>query len=69
MKEKAIPLPYHLQSNAEKEINKLIQFDHLEKTQNVEEDYFASTVVMAVKKDESVMSALGASKLNDSCKK
>ena len=60
-------MAYHLQSFLlEKKINELIQPGQLEKRQKVE-DCFPSPVVITVKKDESVQSALDSRKLNGSC--
>ena len=66
-KQKARPIPLHLQNEVEKEINRLITEGHLEKIQNVDEDCFVSPVVITVKKDKKVKIALDSRKLNDSC--
>ena len=66
-KQKARPLPYLLQCNVEKEIDKLIQYGHLEKIQSGDEDFFAFLVVITVKIDKSLKSALDSKKSNDSC--
>ena len=42
----------------------MTQFGHLEEVQKVEEDCSVSPVVITVKKDESVKTALGSRKLN-----
>ena len=66
-KQKARPIPLHLQDDVENEIKRLIKTGHLEKIQNVDEDCFVSPVVITVKKDKTVKIALDSRKLNDSC--
>ena len=46
-----------------------MKFGHLERLETVEEDCFASPVVITVKKDKTVKVALDARKLNGSCLK
>ena len=64
---KARPIPYHLQEDVKKELDRLIKSGHLERLETIEEDCFVSPVVITVKKDKTVKIALDARKLNDSC--
>ena len=66
-KQKARPIPLHLQEAVGKEIEKLPKFGHLEKGKRIDEDCFVSRVVITVKNDKSVKKALDSRKLNDSC--
>ena len=61
VKQKARPIPLHLQEDVGQELEKL------EKINNVDEDCFVSPVVITVKNDKSVKKALDSRKLNDSC--
>ena len=67
VKQKARPIPLHLQEDVGRELEKLIKSGHLEKINDVDEDCFASPVVITVKSDKSVKIALDSRKLNDSC--
>ena len=67
VKQKARPIPLHLQEEVGKELEKLIKTGHLEKVKHVDEDCFVSSVVITVKNDKSVKIALDSRKLNDSC--
>ena len=67
VKQKARPVPLHLQEDVGKELEKLIRTGHLEKINNVDEDCFVSPVVITIKSDKSVKIALDSRKLNDSC--
>ena len=67
VKQKARPIPLHLQENVGRELEKLIKSGHLEKINDVDEDCFVSPVVITVKSDKSVKIALDSRKLNDSC--
>ena len=67
VKQKARPIPLHLQEDVGRELEKLIKTGHLEKVNNVDEDCFVSPVVITVKNDKSVKIALDSRKLNDSC--
>ena len=67
VKQKARPIPLHLQEDVGWELEKLIKAGHLEKVNNVDEDCFVSPVVITVKNDKSVKIALDSRKLNDSC--
>ena len=67
IKQKARPIPLHLQEAVGKEIEKLTKSGHLERVKQVDEDCFVSPVVIIVKKDKSVKIALDSRKLNDSC--
>ena len=67
VKQEARPVPLHLQEDVERELEKLIKTGHLEKINDVDEDCFASPVVITVKNDKSVKIALDSRKLNDSC--
>ena len=67
VKQKARPVPLHLQENVGRELEKLIKSGHLEKMKDVDEDCFVSPAVITVKSDKSVRIALDSWKLNDSC--
>ena len=67
IRQKARPVPLHLQEDVERELKKLIRTGHLEKINDVDEDCFVSQVVITVKSDKSVKIALDSRKLNDSC--
>ena len=67
VKQKARPVPLHLQEDVGKELEKLIRTGHLEKINDVDEDCFVSPVVITIKGDKSVKIALDSRKLNDSC--
>ena len=67
VKQKARPVPLHLQEDVGKELEKLIRTGHLEKINDVDEDCFVSPVVNTIKSDKSVKIALDSRKLNDSC--
>ena len=67
IKQKARPVPLHLQEDVERELKKLIRTGHLEKINDVDEVCFVSPVVITVKSDKSVKIALDSRKLNDSC--
>ena len=67
VKQKARPIPLHLQEDVGRELEKLIKSGNLEKIKDVDEDCFVSPVVITVKSDKSVKIALDSRKLNDSC--
>ena len=67
VKQKARPIPLHLQEAVGKELAKLERTVHLEKVKYVDEDCFVSPVVITVKNNISVKIALGSGKLNESC--
>ena len=67
MKQKARPIPLHLQEDVGKELERLIKTRHPEKVKHVDEDCFVSPVVITVKNNKSVKIALDSRKLNDSC--
>ena len=67
VKQKARPIPLHLQEDVGRELEKLIKTVHLEKVKHVDEDCFVLPVVITVKNDKSVKIALDSRKLNDSC--
>ena len=67
IKQKARPVPLHLQNDVERKLERLIKSGHLEKVNNVDEDCFVSPVVITVKRYKSVKIALDSRKLNDSC--
>ena len=54
IKQKARPIPLHLQQHVERKLEKLIKPGHLEKINDVDEDCFVSPVVITVKSDKSV---------------
>ena len=54
VKQKARPIPLHLQEDVGRELEKVIKAGHLEKVNNVFEDSFVSPVVITVKNDKSV---------------
>ena len=58
VKQKARPIPLHLQEDLGQELEKLIKAGHLAKVNNVDEDFFVSPVVITVKNDKSVKIAL-----------
>ena len=62
IQQKARPITYHLQEDVKNELNRLIESEHLERLETIEEDCFVSPVVISVKKDESVKIALNARK-------
>ena len=67
IKQKARPVPLHLQKDVERELERLIKSGHLEKVNNVDEDCFVSPVVITVKSDKSVKISLDSRKLIDNC--
>ena len=67
LKQKARPVPLHLQEDLGRELEKLKKNGHLENINDVNEDCFVSSVVITVKSDKSVKIALYSRKLNDSC--
>ena len=67
VKQKARPVPLHLQKDVGRELERLIKSGHLEKINNVDEDCFVSPVVITVKSDKSVKIALVSRKSKDSC--
>ena len=67
VKQKARPVPLHLQEDVGRELEKLIKTGHLEKINDVDEVCFVSLVVITVKNNKSVKIALDSWKLNDSC--
>ena len=67
IKQKARPVPLHLQEDVERELKKLIRTGHLETINDVDEDCFVSPVLITVKSDKSVKIALDSRNLNDSC--
>ena len=69
VKQKARPVPLHLQEDVGRELEKLIKSGHLEKIKDVDEYCFVSPVVITIKSDKSVKIALDSRKLNDSCVK
>ena len=58
VKQKARPVPLHLQEDVGRDLEKLIKSGHLEKTKDVDEDCFVSPEVITVKSDKSVKTAL-----------
>ena len=67
VKQKARPIPLHIQEAVGKEIENLTKSGHLERVKQVDEDCFVSQVVITMKNDKSVKIALDSRKLNDSC--
>ena len=67
VKQKARPIPLHLQEAVGKKVEKLMKSGHLEKVKHVDEDCFVSPVVITVKSDNTVKIALDSRNLNDSC--
>ena len=67
VKQKARPVPLHLQKDVGRELERLMKSGHLEKINNVDGDCFVSPVVITVKSDKWVKIALDSRKLNDSC--
>ena len=68
IKQKARPVPLHLQEDVGKESEILTRTGHLEKINDVDEDCFVSPVVITIKSDKSVKIALYSLE-NDSCNK
>ena len=54
VKQKARPIPLHLQRDVGRELEKLRKTGHLEKVKDVDEECFVSPVVITVKSDKSV---------------
>ena len=54
IQQKGRPIPIHLEQSVEKEIEKLIKQDHIEKAKNIDKNCFVSLAVITVKKDKSV---------------
>ena len=67
VKQKARPIPLHLQEDVGKELERSVKTGHLEKVKHVDEDCFVSPVVNTVENDKSVKNALDSRNLNDSC--
>ena len=67
VKQKARPIPLHLQEEVGRELKKLIKNGQWGKVKHVDEDCFVSPVVITVKIDKSVKIALDSRKLNNSC--
>ena len=67
VKQKARPIPLHLQEDVGRELEKIIKSGHLKKVKDVEEDCFVSPVVITVKSVKSVKVALDSGYLKDSC--
>ena len=65
IQQKGRPIPIHLQQSVGKEINKLIKQGHIEKANNMDENFFVSPAVITVEKDKSVKIALDSRKLNE----
>ena len=58
VKQKARPVPLHLQEDVGRKLERLIKSGQLEKVNDVDEDCFVSPVVITVKSDKSVKIAL-----------
>ena len=56
IKQKARPVPLHLQEDVGKELEKLIRNVHLEKSNDVDKDCFVSPVVITIKSEKLVKS-------------
>ena len=69
VKQKARPVPLHLQEDVGRELEERIRTEHLDKINDVDEDRFVSPAVITIRSDKSVKIALGSRKLNDSCSK
>ena len=54
LKQKARPIPLHLQEDVGRELEKLIKCGHLVKVKDVDGDCFVSPVVITLKNDKSV---------------
>ena len=67
VKQKARPIPLHLQEDVGIEMERLIKAGHLKKVKHVDEVCFVSPVVITVENDKSVKIVLDSRKLNDSC--
>ena len=64
MKQKARPIPLHLQKEAGKEQEKLVKTGLLEKVKQIDEDCFVSLVVTTVEHDKAIKIALDSRKLH-----
>ena len=67
IQQKARPIPYHLQKDVKNEPDQLIKSGHFERLETSERDCFVSPVVITVKNDKTVKTALDARKLYESC--
>ena len=67
LKQKARPVPLHLQEDVGGELKKLIKSGHLEEINDVDEDCFVSPLVITVKSDKLVKIALDSQKLYNRC--
>ena len=62
-------IPIQLQDQVDKEIEKLLKDNHIEKVEKIQVDVFIQPTVITVKKDKSVKIALDARALNESIAK
>ena len=64
IQEKGRRIPIHILDRVEKEINKLIEQDHIYKLDNCTNDCFIAPIVITAKKDGSIKLALDAKPVN-----
>ena len=64
IQQKGRSIPIHLQERVEKELNKLIDQQHNIKLEKCSDKQFISSIVITVKKDQTVKLALDSKKIN-----
>ena len=64
IQEKGIRIPIHIQDKVEKEIEKLLTEVHITKLDNCTSDCFVASIVITVKKDDSIKLAMDAKPIN-----
>ena len=62
IQQQARPIAYHLKQDVKNQRDRLIKSGHLERLETIEEDWFVSAVVITVKKDKTVQTAMYARK-------
>ena len=67
IQQKGRPVPIHFQNNVREELEELIKSGHIEKADEITENFFISPAVITIKKDKSVKIALDSRKLNEAC--
>ena len=64
IQQKGRPIPIHLKTAVENEIEKLKKQGHIQKAKTIDENCCVSPAVITIKKDKSVKRALDSRKLN-----
>ena len=64
VQEKGRRIPIHVQGKIEKEIEKLLLEGHIQRLDKCTSDYFIASIVITVKKDDSIKLALDAKPIN-----